>query len=134
VEKETNSGGERKNNARQLLGRKGEQMAAMVLLERGYRIIEHNFRCRYGEIDLIAEDRDDLVFVEVKTRKSIVYGLPEEAVTFAKRRKLVQVATYYLALHAYIDRSWRIDVVAIQLGNNGKFQEIRLYQHAVSEE
>src|SRR5579863_3399502 len=101
-------------------------MAAMVLLERGYRIIEHNFRCRYGEIDLIAEDRDDLVFVEVKTRKSIVYGLPEEAVTFAKRRKLVQVATYYLALHAYIDRSWRIDVVAIQLGNNGKFQEIRL--------
>ncbi|HLX55485.1 MAG TPA: YraN family protein [Ktedonobacteraceae bacterium] len=134
MEKETNSGGERKNNARQLLGRKGEQMAAMVLLERGYRIIEHNFRCRYGEIDLIAEDRDDLVFVEVKTRKSIVYGLPEEAVTFAKRRKLVQVATYYLALHAYIDRSWRIDVVAIQLGNNGKFQEIRLYQHAVSEE
>jgi putative endonuclease len=134
VEKETKAAAERKNNARQLLGRKGEHMASETLRERGYRILEHNFRCRYGEIDLIAEDSDDLVFVEVKTRISIAYGLPEEAVTFAKRRKLVQVASYYLALHACADRSWRIDVVAIQFSRDGKLEEMRVYQHAVSDE
>jgi putative endonuclease len=124
----------RKNNARQLLGRKGEQMAAAALQERGYRIVEHNFRCRYGEIDLIAEERDDLVFVEVKTRRGNTFGRPEEAVTLTKRRKLAEVASYYLDLHAEVDRSWRIDVVAIDFSQDGKFREVRVYQHAVSEE
>lgn len=132
--KDINDGGERKNNARQLLGRKGEQMAADALRERGYRIVEHNFRCRYGEIDLIAEEREDLVFVEVKTRRGNAFGLPEEAVTLTKRRKLAQVASYYLDLHAESDRSWRIDVVAIDFNQDGKFREVRVYQHAVSEE
>jgi putative endonuclease len=134
VPKDINDGGERKNNARQLLGRKGEQMAADALRERGYRFVEHNFRCRYGEIDLIAEEREDLVFVEVKTRRGSAFGLPEEAVTLTKRRKLAQVASYYLDLHAESDRSWRIDVVAIDFNQNGKFREVRVYQHAVSEE
>jgi putative endonuclease len=134
VPKDINDGGRRKNNARQLLGRKGEQMAADALRERGYHIVEHNFRCRYGEIDLIAEEREDLVFVEVKTRRGSAFGLPEEAVTLTKRRKLAQVASYYLDLHAESDRSWRIDVVAIDFDQNGKFREVRVYQHAVSEE
>ncbi|MGH2495760.1 MAG: YraN family protein [Ktedonobacteraceae bacterium] len=132
--KDTNHTGERKNNARQLLGRKGEQMAADALRERGYHIVEHNFRCRYGEIDLIAEEQDDLVFVEVKTRRGTAFGHPEEAVTLTKRRKLVEVASYYLDLHASGDRSWRIDVVAIDFNQDGKFREIRVYRHAVSEE
>ncbi|HVB74075.1 MAG TPA: YraN family protein [Ktedonobacteraceae bacterium] len=132
--RDTNAASERKNNARQLLGRKGEQMAAITLRERGYRILEHNFRCRYGEIDLIAEESDDLVFVEVKTRRGIAFGRPEEAVTLTKRRKLAQVASYYLALHAKYDHPWRIDVVAIQFGQDGKFEEVRLYQNAVSDE
>jgi len=134
VPKDTNNAGKRKNNARQLLGRKGEQMAADALCERGYRIVERNFRCRYGEIDLIAEERDDLVFVEVKTRRGSAFGRPEEAVTLTKRRKLAEVASYYLDLHAEGDRSWRIDVVAIDFNQDGKFREIRVYQHAVSEE
>ena len=132
--KDTSHSGERKNNARQLLGRKGEQMAAEALRERGYRIVEHNFRCRYGEIDLIAEEKDDLVFVEVKTRRGTAFGRPEEAVTLTKRRKLVEVASYYLDLHNEGDRSWRIDVVAIDFNQDGKFREIRVYPHAVSEE
>ena len=134
VPKETNRAGERKNNARQMLGRRGEQMAAEALRERGYRIVEQNFRCRYGEIDLVAEEQDDLVFVEVKTRRGTTFGKPEEAVTRTKRRKLAEVASYYLAVRNAGDRSWRIDVVAIDFNQDGKFREIRVYPYAVSEE
>lgn len=123
-----------KNTARQKLGSIGERLAAETLRERGYRILEYNFRCRHGEIDLIAEDEDDLVFVEVKTRRGTAFGRPEEAVTLSKRRKLVEVASYYLDLHAQPDRAWRIDVVAVQFGTRGAFEEIRVYQHAVSAE
>ncbi len=108
-------------------------MAAEELTRQGYRIIERNFRCRYGEIDLIAEDANDLIFIEVKTRRGDAYGLPEEAVTQRKQQKIVQVATYYLDLHACSERSWRIDVVAVQLSSNGHFEEIRVHQHAVQE-
>lgn len=119
---------------RQNLGHVGERLAAQALRERGYDILELNFRCRHGEIDLVAEDAQDLVFVEVKTRRGIGFGLPEEAVTRTKRRKLVQVASYYLDLHAATERSWRIDVVAVQFSRHGRLEEIRVYQHAVSEE
>jgi len=119
--------------ARQGLGRTGERLAAEKLTGRGYRILERNFRCRYGEIDQIAEDGQDLVFVEVKTRRGYAYGLPEEAVTSRKQQKIVQVASYYLDLHECSDRSWRVDVVAVQLSSRGLFEEIRVYQHAVSE-
>ena len=131
---ETKHAGGRKNNARQMLGRKGEQMAEQALRERGYRIVEHNFRCRYGEIDLIAEEQNDLVFVEVKTRRGTAFGRPEEAVTRAKRRKLAEVASYYLDMHNASERSWRIDVVAIDFNYDGKFREVRVYPNAVSEE
>ncbi len=120
--------------ARQGLGRTGERLAAEELTRRGYHILECNFRCRYGEIDLIAEDEYDLIFVEVKTRRGSAYGLPEEAVTPRKQQKIVQVATYYLDLHACSERSWRIDVVAVQLSSSGRFEEIRVYQHAVTEQ
>src|SRR5712691_6213954 len=119
--------------ARQGLGRTGERLAAEELVRRGCRILEQNFRCSYGEIDLVVEDEHDLIFVEVKTRRGNAYGLPEDAVTFHKRQKLVQVASYYLDLHACSERSWRIDVVAVQLSKGGKPEEIRVYQHAVTE-
>src|SRR2546426_11439969 len=119
--------------ARQGLGRTGERLAAEVLTNRGYRILERNFRCGYGEIDLVAEDGQELVFVEVKTRRGEAFGRPEEAVTIHKQRKLVQVASYYLDLHTCAERSWRIDVVAVQLGKRGEPIEIRCYQHAVTE-
>ena len=119
--------------ARQGLGRLGERLAAESLLSRGYRILERNFRCRYGEIDLVAEDEQDLVFVEVKTRRGTAYGLPEEAVTPRKQHKIVEVAGYYIDVHDCPERSWRVDVVAVQLSVSGKLEEIRIYQHAVSE-
>ncbi len=116
------------------LGRTGERLAAEELMRGGYRILERNFFCPYGELDLVAEDKDDLVFVEVKTRRGNAYGLPEEAVTIRKQQKLIQAAAFYLDLHGCADRSWRIDVVAVQLSTSGKLQEIRIYQHAVTEQ
>src|SRR5579859_200052 len=118
--------------ARQGLGRTGERLAAEKLVSCGYQILECNFRCRYGEIDLIAEHMDDLVFVEVKTRRGEAYGRPEEAITLRKQRKIIEVASYYLDLHACVERSWRVDVVAIQLSIGGKLEEIRIYEHAFS--
>jgi len=114
----------------------GERLAAEKLVSCGYRILECNFRCRYGEIDIVAEDTNetnDLVFVEVKTRRGDAFGRPEEAVTKRKQRKIVEVATYYIDVHACAERSWRVDVVAVQLSVVGKLEEIRLYQHAISE-
>lgn len=128
-EKKTGAAGK----ARQGLGRTGERLAGEALVKRGYSIREQNFRCSYGEIDIIAEDGQDLVFVEVKTRRGQSYGLPEEAVTLRKARKLAQVAACYLDQQACSERSWRIDVVAVQLSVAGRLEEIRIDQHAVTE-
>lgn len=119
--------------ARQGLGRTGERLAAEELSRQGYHILEKNFRSSYGEIDLVAEDEQDLIFVEVKTRRGSDFGLPEEAVTSRKQQKIIQVASYYLDLHACSQRSWRIDVVAVQLDKGGKPEEIRVYRNAVTE-
>ncbi len=119
--------------ARQGLGRTGERLAADVLMKKGYHILERNFRCRLGEIDLVAEDEHDLIFVEVKARRGASFGLPEDALTFFKRRKLLELASYYLDLHTCAERSWRIDVVAVQFSSHGKLEEIRIYQHAVTD-
>ena len=89
------SGGERAR----LLGRWGERLVAEDLRARGWRITAANYRCRFGEVDLIAEDGRYLVFVEVKLRGSTQYGLPMEAVTAAKRNKLRAAAQQYLLEH-----------------------------------
>ncbi len=102
-------------------------------MNKGYHILERNFRCRHGEIDLVAEDEHDLIFVEVKARRGTSFGLPEDALTFVKRRKLLELASYYLDLHTCAERSWRIDVVAVQFSSGGKLEEIRIYQHAVTD-
>lgn len=120
------------SSPRQSLGRLGERLAAAKLEERGYRILERNFRCRSGEIDLVAEEGPDLVFVEVKTRRGTARGLPEEAVGRRKASKLQEVACSYLDLHQLPDCSWRIDVVAVQFSAMGKLEEIRIYQHAIA--
>lgn len=128
----TTSREKKTGNPRQSLGRLGERLAATRLEKRGYRILERNFRCPYGELDLVAEEGSDLVFVEVKTRRGTAHGLPEEAVHGRKARKLQEVAGFYLEQHILTDRSWRIDVVAVQFSPAGKLEEIRIYQHAIA--
>lgn len=133
MKKDTTVKRQPQSTARQALGHIGERLASEALMSKGYCILERNFRCRYGEIDLVAEDKQDLVFVEVKARRGVSFGLPEDALTIQKRRKLIEVASYYLDLHACPDRSWRIDVVAVQFSSRGKLEEIRIYKHAVTE-
>lgn len=116
----------------QSLGRLGERLAADRLEASGYHLLARNFRCRQGEIDLVAEEGLDLVFVEVKTRRGLACGLPEEAITARKARKLQEVAACYLALHELADCSWRIDVVAVQFSPAGRLEEIRIYQNAIT--
>lgn len=107
-----------KNQYRQKLGKHGEDIASSYLQKKGFRVIERNFRARYGEIDLICLDRNTLVFVEVKTRIGETYGKPEEAVTPRKLAEVVKTAQYYSMLHPELPSLIRIDVVAIQMTEN----------------
>jgi len=109
-------------------GKEGEKIAAAYLEKSGYRIIEINFRCPIGEIDIVAKDKNDLVFVEVKTRKSIALGYPEQAVGIRKQKKMSQLALWYMQKRKIADTSARFDVVAITLIPENA--EIRLIQNA----
>lgn len=110
---------------RRRLGTEKEEEAAAFLTAQGYRVLTRNFRCRLGEIDLIAKEEDCLVFVEVKYRSGRGVGLPEEAVDLKKQRTISKVAMYYLMTHVgRTDIPCRFDVVAI----DGK--EIRLHRNA----
>ena len=94
------------------LGVWGEERAAAFLENRGLRIVARGFRCRFGEIDLVAEDHDVLVFCEVKTRRPGSLGLPQEAVSRNKQRKLIKTAGWYLSRSGW-DGGVRFDVLAV---------------------
>ncbi|MDD3168762.1 MAG: YraN family protein [Eubacteriales bacterium] len=95
------------------LGNWGEDIAEKYLKNKGYLIIERNFRCRLGEIDIIAMDGAELVFIEVKTRQNQSYGLPCEAINAVKVRHIKRTAAYYAAIHAADDQDSRLDVIEI---------------------
>jgi len=94
------------------LGQKGEELACNFLVNKGYRIIIRNFKTSIGEIDIIASDKETLVFIEVKTRKSLQYGRPFESVTRAKKRKIANVAKLYLKKLGEVP-ACRFDIVSI---------------------
>lgn len=100
-------------------GRQGEDLAAAWLAEAGYRIIERNYRCLFGEIDIVAQDGDTLVFVEVKSRRSGAFGAPELAVGIEKQRKISRISLHYLAEKGWSHRPARYDVVAVRLQPEG---------------
>jgi putative endonuclease len=99
--------------AKDALGRRGEDIAAQFLEAQGLEVIERNWRCDLGEIDIVAADGDCLVVCEVKTRSSLAFGSPAEAVTPAKAARLRRLATRWLADHPTRARSIRIDVVGV---------------------
>ncbi len=108
------------------LGKFGEILAERFLKDRGYAIRERNFRCPLGEIDLVAEEGGELVFVEVKSRRGGGFGFPEEQISWKKQRKLERLAAYYLKRYRH-DVPVRIDVVAILLGPEKEILSITLY-------
>jgi len=97
------------------LGKFGEDLAESYLKSHGYKIIERNFRIRGGEIDIIAQDANTLVYVEVKTRSSHRFGLPEESVNYHKLRFLERASKFYRANRSNLPQLERIDVLAIDL-------------------
>ncbi|MCH8338178.1 MAG: YraN family protein [Chloroflexi bacterium] len=111
------------------LGIHGERVAEVRLVGLGYRILDRNWSWPGGELDLVAEQNGEIVFVEVKARRSQTFGSPEESITRAKREKLIQTAHAYLGSVKRQDSPWRIDVVAIDMEPDGTV--IRL-EHIVS--
>ena len=103
---------------RSTLGVIGENTACAYLIDHGYRVVERNYRTRRGELDIIARDGEWLVFVEVKTRKSLRYGLGAEAVTWRKQQHLIAAALSYLGTHPC--RKCRFDVIEITMRESNK--------------
>lgn len=118
---------------RQELGRLGERLARDTIKKKGYRIIETNFRCRSGEIDIVAQKKDCLVFVEVRTKSNLNFGSPEESITAIKKRRLVSLAFTYMETHQDLPSLWRIDVVAIETNLEGKLERIEIIEDAVNQ-
>lgn len=101
------------NNRRIELGKKGEDISVKFLKKQGYEIIERNYRCSLGEIDIIAKDKNILCFVEVKMRNTKEYGLPEEAIDGYKQKNLARVALTYLKQKRIYEQDLRFDIVSV---------------------
>ncbi len=116
-------------DTRKKLGNRGEKIAAKFLRKQDYQIIEKNYHSRLGEIDIVAKEDESIVFVEVKTRCSTDFGLPEEALSYDKRRRLSKLALGYLAHRRIKDTNCRFDVVSI-LMDTRKVKYIKLIKNA----
>ncbi len=99
------------------IGRIGEDIAEYFLSKKGYKIIERNYRKRFGEIDIIANDGGCTVFVEVKTRNSIQFGYPSQAVDSRKMKKIIKTANCYIAENGIFDGEFRFDVIEVYIAS-----------------
>ncbi len=117
-------------DGRRATGKLGESLAERYLVRQGTSIVERNYRCRAGEIDLVADDDGTVVFVEVRTRRSDSFGTPEESITSRKSRAMIDCAQAYLAERGAERRPWRIDLVAIRLEGN-RVLRLDHYRHVL---
>ena len=118
------------DNRRQL-GRLGEELAASFLQKHGCRIVQRNYRCSLGEVDIVVEDGPDLVFVEVRTKQRPCLFHPEETITQQKALRLIRLGEHYLA-DTNQQRQWRIDVVAVEIDDSGNPSRIERFKDATS--
>ncbi len=102
------------------LGRRGEEIAVRYLQKKGYGLLDRNYYTRFGELDIICEKNKELIFVEVKTRKSVKYGSPEESITAKKKEHLRKAALIYIDTHHRPFQGMRFDVIAILLEKEDK--------------
>jgi len=116
---------------RQRIGHEGEAVARKRLSAMGYWVLEVNYRAKGGEIDIVCTKGKTLVFVEVRTRGPSTCGSPEESITAAKRGHLVAAAQEYIQAKEVGDVEWRIDVVAIEYGHDGKVTRLDVMENAV---
>ena len=109
------------------LGKYGENLAADFLIKRGYKIIDRNYQTVYGELDLIATNSDELLFVEVKTRTKSSYGFPELAVNREKVKHLMKAARVYLT-YRKLTVVWQLDIISVEIDPLAKTAKIRRFQ------
>jgi putative endonuclease len=126
--KETDLGA---HDGRRALGRLGENLAAQHLLAEEYELVDRNWRCEAGEVDLVMRDGDTLVFVEVRTRRGQAMGSPEESITRAKQERLAILGEAYVQAADWLG-DWRIDVVAILMDYSGHVSRLDHYENAVT--
>jgi putative endonuclease len=107
-------------------GTLGEKLAQGFLKKKGYRILETNYRCPRGEIDIVAIQEDCLAFIEVRTKCNLDFGTPEESITSSKLEHLERAAQYYRQDHDKLPEAWRIDLVAVELEHDNKLKRIEL--------
>ena len=113
-------------------GNQGEYLACEYLKKQGYKILERNFRIRGGEIDIVAQDEDFLVFIEVKTRYSHEYGLPVESMTSWKIRHLLKTARFYVQETNWGDRPYRLDFISVDFADDPENPQIELIENITS--
>lgn len=113
------------------LGMAGEGLARRHMESQGYNILDGSVRFTSGEIDLVAEHGEAIVFVEVRTRRGTRVGSPEEFITLRKRSKMTSTAQEDLQVHESEERDWRIDVVVVEIGHDGRLRRIDIVENAV---
>lgn len=112
------------------IGDYGEHLAESYLMKLGYKILDKNYRCKLGEIDLIGKDGDYITFIEVKTRRTTCFGMPCEAVNLHKQNKIFRTAEIYILKNKLNKYNFRFDVVEIILNNNKTNYSIQLIKNA----
>lgn len=115
---------------RLMLGRLGENKAVDFLKKKGFRLLERNYRCKLGEIDIIAMKGETLVFVEVRCRSSETFGLPQESVNWRKQSKIRRIAQQYLNARSEKDIKARFDVIAIMIDKEERLVKIEHIENA----
>lgn len=112
------------------IGSLGEDIAENFLKESGYVILERNFRCKVGEIDVIGKDNKYIVFIEVKTRYGNLYGTPAESITYSKQHKIYKAAQLYILKKKLYNFNFRFDVVEVILNIKDNFHSVKLIKDA----
>lgn len=120
------------NQTKKIVGNRGEDLACLYLSLNGYKILERNYLIRGGEIDIVAQAKDVLVFVEVKARYSHQYGLPAEAITPFKIKALLKTAQFYIQKTNWGDRSYRFDLVSIDYSDSKDDPRVELIKNIIS--
>ena len=119
------------SDSRVRLGRRGEQLAAAELERRGCEIVERNWRCQFGEVDIVARCDGVWAFVEVRTRRGTKFGSPEESLTPTKQARMAAVAEYYAAEHDLGDVTMRLDLVAVEMDRQGRLVRLEVLEDVV---
>ena len=123
------------SSANRRLGQWGERQARLHLEANGYAVVASNFRCRAGEVDIVARDGDELVFVEVKTRRGASFGRAAESISSSRAERMASVAEEFMqsrlgdAYHS--GTPWRIDLICLDLDNQGRLASVTHISHAV---